>query len=123
MRPSRSLRASKASIFLAAAWAPLWRSSQHATHCRRHIVGRDKILDRSLVERIRDAALLRQPHLQPPKLVDAGDGAAGQLGELGIEFWGRLRDRTSCSGQFAVDVKAAGIDAQVEQPQLLLFRR
>ena len=32
------------------------------------------------------AALLLQPGLQPRDLVDAGDGAAGDLGKLGIDL-------------------------------------
>ena len=88
---------------------------QRATHCWRQIVGHQQVLNCGLVQGIGDATLLRQPEFEPRYLVDAGDGAAGQLGEFGIEFRsGCLCYRTSSCGKIAIDVEAAGINAQVQ---------
>ena len=97
---------------------------QRATHCWRQVVNRQQVLNSSLVQAIGDATLLRQPEFEPRYLVEAGDGSAGQLGELSIELWSNcLCYRTSSCGKIAIDVEAARIDAQVQQPQLLLLER
>ncbi len=110
---------------MTAAWAPPSRSSQHAAHWRGQIVLVEQTLDGAAVELAQHLQPLRlQPLQQPGDLVDPGDGAAGELGELGVDLGCRgLCNPTRSFGKLPIDVKAALVDPAAEHPQRLFCRR
>ena len=56
---------------------------------------------------------------QPCDLVDAGDGAAGELGKLGVDLRRRrLRNLTGGLGKCTVNVEATLVDLAAERPQI-----
>ena len=64
------------------------------------------------------AALLLQPLQQPRNLVDPGDGAAGDLGELLIDLRRCSLCNLACSlGEFPIDTEAAAVDPAAQLPE------
>ena len=65
-----------------------------------------------------------QPPEQARNLIDAGNGAAGDLGELSIDLrCSGLCNLTGSLSKFPIDTEAASVDLAVEDPQCLLGRR
>ena len=59
---------------------------EHAPHRRRQQLGIDSSFSIAFLSSFSRAALLLQPCQQLCELVDPGDGAAGDLGELGVDL-------------------------------------
>ena len=98
---------------------------QHAAHWRGQIVLVEQTLDGAAVELAQHLQPLRlQPLQQPGDLIDPGDGAACELGELGVDLGCRgLCYPTRSFGKWPIDVKAALVDPAVEHPHRLFCRR
>ena len=120
----RRRAASSASIFLTAACAPPRRSSS----TRRTAGGKSSVLKLPLdcfaVELCAVQPCCCSHCQQPRDLIDPGDGAAGDLGELGID----LRRRRLCDpprrfGKLAINTEAALIDPAAQLPERLFGRR
>src|SRR5262249_50468072 len=80
-------------------------------------------LDRAPIEAFQFAIPLLQPLQQLCYLVDRGNGAGGDLGELSVDLRGsRLRNLPSSFGKGSIDVKTARIDSAAQLPQHLLRR-
>ena len=68
-------------------------------------------LDRALIQLLQRAAVLLQPRQQLSDLVDAGNGAAGDIGELSIDLRCRcLGNLAGRLGEDAVNTEAALVD-------------
>ena len=69
---------------------------EHAAHGWRQLFRVEQLLNRLAIELLCRAALLLQPLQHPGDLIDPGDGAAGELGELGVDLRRRLLCNPAC---------------------------
>ena len=75
-------------------------------------------LDRALIQLLQRAAVLLQPRQQLSDLVDPGDGAAGDLGELSIDLrCRRLSNLAAGFGEDAINTEAALVDDGSSAPR------
>src|SRR6516164_3726023 len=89
---------------------------------RRQILLVQKLYDVVLIERRDDTPLTGQPGLELRQLVDAGDGAVRDVGQLGVKLGAScLGNCAGRFGQLAVNIEPARINAQVELPDYKLF--
>ena len=90
---------------------------EHTPHRRRQIFRLQQILDRFAIELLCRAALLLQPLQQPCNLADAGNGAAGDLGELCIDLRCCGLCNLTCSfSEFPINIEAALVDLAAQYP-------
>ena len=62
--------------------------------------------------------------LQPGDLIDCGDGAASELGQLGVNLGScGLCDPARSFGELPIDMEAALVDLAAEHPQRLFRSR
>ena len=68
--------------------------------------------------------MILQPLQQPRDLIDPGDGAGGEFGELGVDFGCRSLCNPACSfGELPIDMETALVDLAAEYPQRMFRSR
>ena len=97
---------------------------EHAAHRWRQLCLFEQLLNGLAIKRLHGAALILQPLQQPRDLVDPGDGAGGELGELGVDLGCRgLCNPARSFGELPIDMEAALVDPAAERPQRLFRSR
>ena len=118
-------RASSASIFFTAAWAPPSRSSSTRCTGAGSSSARSSCRSIAVLSSFCKVQPFRCSHCSSSRyLVDTGNGAAGDLGELGIDLRCRcLGNLAGSLGEGAVNTEAALVDDGAQLPDRLLSRR